>query len=120
MERTKSVGSTPQKPLWKKIGGGSLRIGNRIIKPNQTFDAYPEEISPGFRNLVIPVSADASFAKEAPREPKPEEVVKEKYAVQPRGESKLWFDVVDGSGKVLNEKALKKDMADQLKADLER
>jgi len=120
MERTKSVDGKPQKPLWKKIGGGSLRIGNRIIKPNQTFEAYPEEISPGFRNLVIPVSADASFTKATPKEPTPEEVVKEAYEVKPRGDSKVWFDVVDANGKVLNEKALKKDMAAQLKADLER
>ncbi len=120
MERTKVIESKSPKPTWKKIGGGSLRIGNRIIKPNQTFEAYPEEISPSFRNLIIPVSADASFAKSTPREPTPEEVVKEKYTVKPRGESKVWFDVIDSNGKVLNEKALKKETADQLKADLER
>lgn len=120
MERTRTVDDKSPKPLWKKIGGGTLRIGKRIIKPNETFAAYPEEISPAFRNLVIPISGDASFAKATPKELTPEEVVKEEYTIQPRGGSKIWFDVVDASGKVLNEKALKKDMAEQLKADLER
>ena len=41
---------------WKKIGGGSLRfLPNRIIKPGQIFEAYPEEIPKAFRDIVVPV-----------------------------------------------------------------
>lgn len=33
-----------QKCRYKKLGGGSLRIGRRIIKPGEVFLAYPEEV----------------------------------------------------------------------------
>lgn len=33
-----------QKHRYKKLGGGSLRIGKRIIKPGEVFLAYPNEV----------------------------------------------------------------------------
>ena len=41
------------------------------------------------------------------------------YVVKPRG-SGGWYDVVDANGKALNEKALKKDIAEKLVKDLAR
>lgn len=121
MERTKKVGGQEeQKPSWRKIGGGSLRIGNRIIKPGQTFTAWPDEIKPAFRSLVIPVSGDASFDDAKAKEVSPTAGVKPVYKIQPHGKSLFLFDIVDANGKVLNEKSLKKEVAEKLIADLER
>ena len=124
MERTKKVGVIV-KPSWKKVGGGSLRIGNRIIKPGQIFEAFPEEISPSFRTMVIPVSADAVFKPEAQdgevqTDVKAENVAKVINSLRPRGESKAWFDVVNAEGKPMNEKVLKKEVAEKLIEDLNK
>lgn len=123
MERTKKAGETSlteRKPSWRKIGGGSLRIGNKIIKPGQTFEAWPDEIKPAFRNLVIPMSGDASFIAEEKKEASPVVGVKPVYKLQPHGKSLSLFDIVDANGKILNEKSLKKEVAEKLIADLER
>jgi hypothetical protein len=114
---------TTGKPKWRKIGGGSLRIGNRIIKPGQTFEANSEEISPAFRNMVIPVSGDAVFksvVKEFPKEDVPvKDVIKTEFEMVPHGKSLFLFDVVNKeTGKPVNEKSLKKDVAETLLADL--
>jgi len=121
MERVKNEVMEEGKQRFKKIGGGSLRIGKRIIKPGQEFDALPSEISPAFRNMVIPVGGTVNWkdAKLAPAPvPTPKEVVPLAYTIQPHGKSALWYDVVDGQGKVLNEKSLKKEVAEKLLADL--
>lgn len=121
MERVKNE-VVESKPRWKKVGGGSLRIGKRIIKPNETFEANPEEISPAFRNMVVPISGDATFktppTKLVEQEVKKEEVTKLAYELRPKGVNKLWFDVVDSQGKTINEKSLKRDMAEKLIEDL--
>lgn len=115
---------TTGKPKWQKLGGGSLRIGKQIIKPGQIFEANPEDISPAFRNMVKPVSGDATFkavklAEAAPKDaPKEKDIVKLAYSLKPRGESKTWFDVVDAQDKPVNEKALQKGGAEKLLADL--
>ena len=50
---------TPGMVRYKKVGGGSFhaKIGGKIgiIKPNEVFDARPEEIPEGFRDAVIPL-----------------------------------------------------------------
>ena len=130
MERTKTVQETSKekKPLWKKIGGGSLRLGGRIIKPGQVFEANPEEISKGFRKLVIPQSADAVFTDKAPSaapEPPPEKIVKPKYSLKERpgytmeqkGKSPLWYNVLNAEGEVITEKAVKKAEAVKMIAE---
>ena len=126
MERTKKVNAEnteevkESKPLWKKVGGGSLRMGNRIIKPGQIFEAYPEEISPAFRNVVIPQSEGAIFREDAPKGVPPVAGIKPVYKLQPHGKSLFLFDIVDADGKVLNEKSLKRDVAEKLIQDLQR
>jgi len=120
MERIKST--EIKKPKWKKVGGGSLRLGNnRIIKPGQIFEALPEELPKSFRKFVIPMSGDANFkeveAKESVIIPGvvPKYVVKKKeFTMEQKGKSKLWFNVLDGDGKVVNEKSLKKEDAQAL------
>jgi hypothetical protein len=110
MERVENDGTI----LWKKIGGGSLRLGGKIIKPGQTFRATVAQIPKGSRDVVVPL--EDVREKEAP----PLVVTKSVYSLQARGKNELWFDVVDGNGKVLNEKALRKDVAEKLIEDLSK
>ena len=110
---------------WKKIGGGSLRLNGKIIKPGQVFKAVESEIPTAFRDCIVP-AADAPKGTGKAFMPKktktkgnapviqPVEVV---YTAKARG-SGGWYDVVDSNGKALNEKALKKDIADKLVRDL--
>ena len=106
MERTNKSKKDNGTIRWKKIGGGSFKLGNRIIKPNQTFSARPDQISEAFRDVIIPID-------ELP--PEPEQIVSEaaEFFVKSRGGGG-WYDVVDGNGKVKNERALKKDAAEKL------
>ncbi len=102
---------------WKKVGGGSLRFDGRIIKPGQIFEASAAAIPAGFRDVVIPLESipgDTSSPKPPKIDAKPIEV---EYKLKSRG-SGGWFDVVDKNGKTLNEKALKKDIAEKLIKDL--
>lgn len=99
---------------WKKIGGGSFQLRKHIIKPGQVFMARPSEIPKNFRDVCIPLEE----IKVAP--PIPIEVKKTTYKIVPRGKSRSLYDVVDENGKVLNEKALIKDIAEKLVSDLEK
>jgi hypothetical protein len=98
--------------MWKKVGGGSLRLNGKIIKPGQTFRAHPDVIPNAFKDLIIPLES-------IPKKDEPPLVVaKTVYNMQPRGKSKSLFDVVNKDGKVLNEKALTKEVAQKLIDDL--
>jgi hypothetical protein len=105
---------TDNRIWWRKVGGGSLRIGKRIIKPNEKFQASPEDIKPAFRDLVVPLEDVPEIAGN-----KVPTVIKSEYKLQPRGKSNTWFDVVDKNGKVLNDKGMQKDKAEKLIKDLE-
>ena len=99
---------------WKKTGGGALYLHHKLIKPGQIFTARPSEISKSFRDTVIPL--DDVFVPVPP----PIEITKADYSVKPRGKSKSWFDVVDSKEKVVNEKALTKEVAEKLVQDLSK
>jgi len=111
MERTNNPEAG--KKQFKKTGGGSLRYGNRIKKPGQTFWAYPEDIPEVFRDTVIPVGQGSEQQEE------PLKVSTTEYSLSPRPTGG-WFDVLDGNGKKVNEKALKRvdalKLIDMLKA----
>jgi len=93
---------------WKKIGGGAFYFHRRIIKPGQIFWAKPSEIHDAHRDRVVPL-------EEIPAEnPEPINIKKLKFKVVPRGKSKVWYDVKNEAGKVINEKALKKESAEKL------
>lgn len=119
MERTKPINNpAPENIRWKKIGGGSLRLTingrKRIIKPNEKFRAALNEVPQAFRDVIIPLE-DLPGSAPAPVIAGIETV----YTLKTR-EKGGWYDVVDKNGKVLNEKALKKDVADKLIQDLAR
>jgi hypothetical protein len=98
-----------------KEGGGSLRLHGRIIKPGQVFTADPKDIPVAFRDTVIPQEAGFSWEKaDVIVLPKVEAPV---YKLKPAAREG-WFDIVDVNGKKLTEKALKKEDALSLMADL--
>lgn len=115
MERTRTVDFSDDKIRFRKIGGGSLRLFGRIIKPGEVFTASPSQIPPAFRDLIIPLD------EIRPVNPVPEKIVEvPQYKLQLRGKSKTLWDVVGANGKVLNEKGLTKVVAEQLIQDLTR
>jgi hypothetical protein len=97
-----------------KHGGGSLRLPGRIIKPNQKFFAYDHEIPKGAWDLITRLSG-------TPTGPVPEDVpikVKPpKYKLDHVGGG--WYNILDSEGKIVNEKALKKEEANEHLAALE-
>lgn len=124
MERNKDVSKIEETRIrWKKVGGGSFRFNRRIIKPGEIFLANVDDIPKGFRDQIIPLDT----IKE--KSTTPIIAVKSVYEVQPRGKSKSLFDVVTPIGKdaegepiykVLNEKALTKELAEKLVNDLSK
>lgn len=103
-----------QEIRWKKIGGGALRLKNRIIKPGQIFSARVDEIPKAFLDTCIPLD-EVPVVLEAPLN-----VVTHAYKIELKGNSKFLYDVVDDNGKIINEKGLKKEVAEQLVKDLEK
>lgn len=95
---------------------------NRIIKQNQVFMARLEDIPEGFRDTIVRVDGEVSTPAPTPAEP----VVEEKKIptdADPEFFMKLrgggYYNVVDGNGKILNEKALRKVAAEALIASLQ-
>ena len=114
MERTKSAPATEPRPdgkiRWVKEGRGVFRLKNHIYRPGEVFWAHPNEISSQFRDLIKPVDP-------LPVEPPVEDsvanqlIVKSAYTKVKRESSNFW-DIFDGEGKQLNEKALREEQAD--------
>jgi len=113
MERV--VKEQEQKLTFRKIGGGSMRLRKRIIKPDQVFQAFLSEIPEAFRGFVIPVGEESLNAvKASEQQDKPKNIPgnKAQYVIEEK--SKGWFNVVDKQGKAINERALRKETADEL------
>ncbi len=115
MERAKN--KDEKKLRWKKIGGGSFRMGKssggRLIKPGQTFTAYDHDIPMGFRDTIILL--DPASEKEAEV---PVVVEKPEYTVKHR--SGGYYNILDSNGKVMNEEAIKgKEDAEKFIEDLQ-
>lgn len=83
-----------------------MHLPNRIIKPNQKFKAYPDEIPEAFKDTLIVLNKDElEIAENPPEDPKLEYFLKDKGGG--------WYDVVNSSGKVQNEKSLRKEEAEK-------
>jgi len=111
--------NSSDKIRWKKIGGGSLTLLGKFIKPGDIFTAYPHQIPKVFRDVIVPLDEIKSEAAPVV------EPVKTLYTIVPRGASKSLFDVIneavldeEGKPKRINEKALTKAVAEQLIQDL--
>jgi hypothetical protein len=91
---------------WKNLSGTfRMREGKRIIKPNETFDAHPDEIPKAFRDTVVPVNPESIV------EP-PLQIASGTYEIKSRGPG--LYNVVDGQGKIVNEKGLSAQAAKEL------
>lgn len=110
----KDVGSNKIK--WRKMGGGSFRMGDgRIIKPNQEFMAHPDEIPKAFRDTVVPVNPEELQDKENPVL----DVAEDTFVVRERTPG--WYDIVNlVTGKPINDAALRKKDADNFAKGLNR
>ena len=124
MERTKNKGQKQNegKSHFKKIGGGTFRLGNNIIKPGQTFWAFPDEIPEGFRDVVIALEGNIVFEKEKKGKEKPLEDVKAKELVftAKQREGSQWWDIFDSQNKKVNDKGLTKEKAEKFIEDLKK
>ena len=66
MERTiRKVEAVEGKILWKNTGGGSFRLGRKIIKPGEKFEATEKEVSQSFRDVLKQVSGSSPTPKKA-------------------------------------------------------
>lgn len=95
-----------QRIKWRKIGGGSFRMLTRggktvVIKPNQVFEAYPDEVPQAFRDVVVPVNP---MPMEGPLDIRPGG-----YEIKSTGPG--WYGVFDHNGKKVNEKGLRREDA---------
>ncbi len=114
---------------FKKVGGGSLRFPNRIIKSGQKFWAFPnsvpdifkdqlEESAPDYGAVILQDSGSAPVVGKLEKPTVSKfEVVKatdENGKELPKISGKFMYNVVDESGKAINEEPLKKGKANEL------
>ena len=119
MERTKGkkdkATDIDGKIQWRKLGGGSFKLGSKIIKPNQVFLARPEEIPSAFRDTVVPTDGSTEIPKKEEILPKVESAAK--FEVRERAIG--WYDVINAvTEQVMNESALRHEEAVELKESL--
>ncbi len=99
MERTRGL------TKWQYVGGGLLFLKDRRkIKPGDVFMAAPEDVPMAFRDtikLLGPVEA----------EKEPDVITVRTYSLEKRG---AWYDILDDTGKKMNEKGLKKEDAEAM------
>lgn len=116
-ENTTLATAQPQGKIRWRNDGGSLRFRkNQIIKPGETFAAYPDEIPKAFRDVIIALEPipDANT--------KPEvfvNAIPTKYTLEPNEDEEGFFDIFNGKGKKMNEKPLEEATAKQLIKDLQ-
>lgn len=119
IERTKEtplpiVDENEGKVFYKKVGGGSARLANRIIKPGEKVWLYPEQVPAGMRDLFVPLS-NIPHKKETPIVV---DITKSEYKLQQRTENSPWYDIIGPEGKLLNDKALTKKKAEEFIQDM--
>jgi hypothetical protein len=119
MQRTNKVEKEEQvdKQLlkWRNSGGGTFRMaGGKIIKPNQVYKAYEDQVPAAFRDTQICLEEIPTEVKVIPKKSKN---ATPKYEIVHKGAG--WYDVIDSSGKPVNEKALREAEAITIKSELE-
>jgi hypothetical protein len=114
-----------KKITFRKIGGGSFRTADgRIIKPNQTFKAYPDDIPDGFKDVVkaleplpeeSPIETVSNFELEEAEQPSEKATPEgDEWEIEPReDEEDAWNVVSTTSRKPMNERPLSRDEAEE-------
>jgi hypothetical protein len=105
MERVDKKG----KIFYQKLGGGSLRLHNRIIKPNQKFWEFPENIPKAFLDCIKELDATNVIEE---KEGKGSISEKKEYHKVHKGGG--WYDILDENDKKMNDGALKKVDAEEM------
>lgn len=127
MERTKKNEAAPieGRKTWRKVGGGTTYLTingrKRIIKPMEEFEAFDDEIPQSFRDIIICLNGDrGSIPKVLGKLPKPESVkpVPVTYTLEESEEEEGMFNVKDSKGKIVNQKPVTKEKAEQFIQDL--
>lgn len=116
MKRTKSNETAPRRKgeiKWTRIGGGSsvlvINGKQKMLVQNRVVWALPEEVPEGVRDVVVPVHPEDLGDVEKTESIN---VAKLEYTVVPKKGG--YYDVVNSDGKVINEKSLRKDAAQEL------
>jgi len=130
MERTKTYKPKPGEKKWRKIGGGSLHLPNKIIKPGETLWLDIEKIPEAFRDLFElieepvkkefeKIEKDITGKKDQGKVTQKEDVT---YKIVKNEESStsstILYDIVDSKGNVLNKQALPEDEANSTLAEI--
>lgn len=102
----KVVVMPPAKCVWRKSNDTSIRLLNgRKVKPNEVFEAYPEDIPVAFKDMFTLLEGDATIVERVQVEPS-------KFKLGTREDG--LFDVVDESGKAINDEPLEEVDAQRL------
>lgn len=111
VQESKAALDEPPLIQWQKNGPGSLRLKTgKIIKQNEVFWARESDISVAFRKCVSPVDADAYIAEKE----RPLELERATYTIEACSDDQTRFNVVNHAGKVINEKPLSLEEAEDL------
>ena len=122
MKRTKTTNVPEGQVQFVKKGKGMLRLKNgQVVKENEFFYAYPEDIPNAFRDSVVPTNPDKAV-KETFKEHGVIEDKKPVYKMKPAeaesGDKEKLFDIVDKQDKKINEDRLTRKDAIALLKDL--
>ena len=103
VEPVQSLKQVDRPIRWKKVGGSTFILNNRMIKPGQVFTAKVSEIPKAFRDLIIPVD-------DLPVEVDELTLIGDgsSFSLQPNGDK---WNILNRMGKKLNEVALSRDEA---------
>lgn len=104
-----------EKKIWFQNHGGPFRAPDGSIKaPGKKFKAYSSEISESMRVHIKPLN-ESDDPKNIPL---PEAKILSEYKIVDKKPG--WFDVIESvSGKIINEKGLRKEAAETLIKSLE-
>jgi hypothetical protein len=111
--------------IWKNNGGPfyltdstaeTKRTRRKIIKTNERFKAREIDIPDAFRDNIQ--LTDGSIAVKRIEDSIKKAKTTPVYTIESRGGG--WYNVIDGQGKIVNDKALKSEDAKQLKEELEK
>lgn len=94
---------------YRKLGGGSLRIGRRIIKQGQVFSCNPDLLSEGIL-MYLEVVGKVSTAKKSKEIV--ENIEKRDYILYAFG--KGWYGIKDNNGKLISEKKMRRSDAEEM------
>lgn len=102
---------TQEKFYWVRTTAGNVYVNDERHTKGEVFIADPADVPKGALDVVKRCNKDGSLHQEPVKKAK-----SQTYEMQSRGKSKTWWDVLDGNGKRINDRALsKKDAAMLLK-----